>query len=87
MTPRTFQTKACDRWGDTVSPEGVLDMALRGSREQWWEIYDLARHDAVFRAELRRLLRRADPDLRGGARLWAALLDRLEAHTPAGAES
>jgi len=85
MTPRTFQTKTFDRWGDTVSPNGVLDMALRGSREQWWEIYALARRDAVFRAELRRLLRRADPDLRGGARLWAALLDRLEAHAPAGA--
>jgi hypothetical protein len=54
-------------------------MALRGTREQWWELYDLARHDAGFRAELRRLLQRADPDLQGGARLWAALLERLEA--------
>ena len=27
-----FQTKASDRLGDTVSPEGMLDMALRGTR-------------------------------------------------------
>ena len=76
---RVFQTKSSDRWGDTVSPEGILDMALRGTREQWWELYELARHDAGFRAELRRLLQRADPDLRGGARLWAALLERFDA--------
>jgi hypothetical protein len=76
---REFQTKASDRWGDTVSPEGMLDMALRGTREQWWELYELAQRDAGFRTVLRHLLQRADPDLRGGARLWAALLERLDA--------
>ena len=78
MTCRVFQTKTSDRWGDTVSPNGVLDMALRGTREQWWELYELARDDAGFRAELRRLLPRADPDLRGGAQLWVALLERMD---------
>jgi hypothetical protein len=81
MIARSFRTKTSDRWGETVSPEGVLDMALRGNREQWWEIYALARHDAEFRKDLRRLLRRADPDLCGGTRLWTALLDRFDAVT------
>ena len=87
MTSRTFRTKSFDRWGDTVSPEGVLDMALRGNREQWWEVYDLARTDLVFREDFRRLLRRADPDLRGGARLWASLLDRLDAQQTGSVQS
>lgn len=85
MIARSFRTKTVDRWGDTVSPEGVLDMALRGNREQWWEVYDLARDDLVFREQFRHLLRRADPDLRGGVRLWAALLDRFD-QGPAPAE-
>lgn len=76
---RTFRTKTFDRWGETVSPEGVLDMALRGNREQWWEVYDLARTDVMFREQFRRLLNRADPDLCGGARLWTALLERFDA--------
>jgi hypothetical protein len=79
MTARSFRTKTSDRWGETVSPEGVLDMALRGTREQWWEIYELARNDTEFRKDLRRLLRRADPDLCGGRRLWTTLLDRFDA--------
>jgi hypothetical protein len=81
MMYRTFRTKTFDRWGDTVSLEGVLDMALRGNREQWWEVYDLARTDAVFREQFRTLLERADPDLCGGARLWAALLERFDAES------
>lgn len=44
---RVFQTNSSDRRGDTVSPEGILDMALRGTREQRWDLYELARHDAV----------------------------------------
>ena len=79
MIARAFRTKTSDRWGNTVSPEGVLDMALRGTREQWWEIYEIARTDAEFRRDLRRLLARADPDLCGGVRLWKALLDRFDA--------
>lgn len=79
MIARTFRTKTYDRWGDTVSPEGVLDMALRGNQEQWWEVYEIARNDAAFRQDLRRLLKRADPDLCGGVGLWTALLDRFDA--------
>lgn len=79
MIVRSFRTKTSDRWGDGVSPEGVLDMALRGTRDQWWEIYEIARNDTAFRRDLRRLLERADPDLCGGMRLWKALLDRFDA--------
>jgi len=79
MISRAFRSKSSDRWGDVVSPEGVVDMALRGNREQWWELYELAREDVIFRHQLRRLLRRADPDLMGGARLWNALLERFDA--------
>jgi len=50
MPNRTFQTKACDRWGDTVSPDGILDMALRGTREQWFELYEVPRSASAFRA-------------------------------------
>lgn len=79
MITRAFRTKSADRWGDSVSPEGVLDMALRGTHDQWWEIYEIARKDSGFRQDLRRLLKRSDPDLCGGARLWTALLDRFDA--------
>lgn len=79
MKTPIFRTKTIDRWGDFVSPEGVLDMALRGTRAQWCEVYDLAKTNEAFRQEFRRLLKRADPDLCGGARLWGTLLDRLEA--------
>jgi|AACY02.12.fsa_nt_gi hypothetical protein len=79
MITRNFRTKASDRWGDSVSPEGVLDMALRGTQDQWWEIYEIAREDLGFRQDLRRLLERSDPDLCGAARLWTALLDRFDA--------
>jgi hypothetical protein len=79
MIGRSYRTKTSDRWGDTVSPEGVLDMALRGTCDQWWEIYEIARTDAEFRGDLRRLLERADPDLCGGVRLWTSLLDRFDA--------
>jgi len=80
MIARSFRTKTSDRWGDSVSPEGVLDMALRGTHEQWWEIYEIALTDTGFRQDLRRLLERADPDLCGGVRLWTALLDRFDAN-------
>jgi hypothetical protein len=53
-------------------------MALRGTREQWWELYWCARRDPELRCLLRRLLPLADPDLRGGVRLWFALLDRFD---------
>jgi hypothetical protein len=53
-------------------------MALRGTREQWWEVYWRARQDPALRALLRRLMPLADPDLRGGVRLWSALLDRFD---------
>jgi hypothetical protein len=79
MVSPQFTTKATDRWTDGVSPEGVLDMALRGTREQWWELYERARSDVKIRILLRRLLERADPDLRGGVALWQSLLDRFEA--------
>jgi len=76
-----FQSKSEDRWGDGVSPEGVLDMALRGTREQWWELYERARSDTTIRNVLRRELLRADPDLRGGAALWRHLLDHFDGAT------
>jgi hypothetical protein len=75
----TFRTKVSDRWSDRLTPAGVLDMALRGNEEQWWELYHAARRDPELRALLKRLLQRADPDLVGGRRLWLALLARMDA--------
>jgi hypothetical protein len=73
-----FQTKKSDRWSGQLTPWGVLDMALRGSRAQWWEVYARARRDPELRGMLRRMLTMADPDLGGGKRLWLALLDRFD---------
>ena len=56
-------------------------MALRGTREQWRELYGKARRDPELRDLLRRMLPMADPDLIGGVRLWGALLDRMESTT------
>ena|GEM_PF-1356442 len=78
MVVPEFQTKRSDRWGDELTAWGVLDMALRGDEEQWWELYEAARRDAEVRSLLRRMLPMADPDLVGGMRLWQALLDRFE---------
>lgn len=72
-----FQSKLSDRWSEGLTPAGVLDMALRGTEEQWWELYHAARRDAVLRAQLTEMLKRADPDLNGGRRLWIALLRRM----------
>lgn len=80
MTLR-FQSKTSDRWSEELTPEGVLDMALRGTREQWWDLYHAARQSAEVRALLARLLPLADPDLAPGARLWAALLARWNANS------
>ena len=74
-----FRTKVSDRWSDRLTPAGVLDMALRGNEEQWWELYHAVRSDPELRALLKRLLQRADPDLVGGRRLWQALLARMDA--------
>ena len=74
----SFQTKTSDRWSAHLTPAGVLDMALRGTEEQWWELYHAAQRDAELRGLLARLLRRADPDLEGGRRLWLALLKRMD---------
>lgn len=84
MAGYTFRTKTSDRWSDQLTPWGVLDMALRGSRDQWWELYALARRDPDLRLLLRKMLPLADPDLCGGVRLWLALLDRFDAtnHPP-----
>jgi hypothetical protein len=81
MTVSAFQTKTSDRWSEQLTPWGVLDMALRGTRAQWWELYALARRDAEVRLLLRKMLPLADPDLCGGMRLWLALLDRFDAAT------
>ena len=67
------------RWSEQLTPWGVLDMALRGTRALWWELYALARHDADVRLLLRKMLPLADPDLCGGMRLWLALLARFDA--------
>ena len=74
----SFRTKTSDRWSAQLTPGGVLDMALRGTEEQWWELYHAAQHDKALREMLRRLLAKADPELGGGRRLWLALLQRLE---------
>ena len=76
-----FRTKCSDRWSQELTPEGVLDMALRGTEAQWWELYRAVRQDAELRALLARLLERADPDFEGGRRLWQALIRRLETGT------
>jgi hypothetical protein len=68
-----------------LTPAGVVDMALLGTEEQWWELYHAARRDAELRELLARLLRRADPDLAGGRRLWLALLKRMDEAAAAGA--
>ncbi|MCZ7640483.1 MAG: hypothetical protein M5U12_33165 [Verrucomicrobia bacterium] len=75
----SFRSKSSDRWSDRLTHAGLVDMALRGTEEQWWELYHAARQDAELRALLARLLRHADPDLPGGRRLWLALLDRMAA--------
>ncbi len=80
----SFRTKNSDRWSVHLTPAGVLDMALRGTEEQWWELYQAARRDPELRALLKRLLRRADPDLEGGRRLWLALLARMGQAAPVG---
>ena len=74
----SFRTKTSDRWSDRLTSAGVLDMALRGTEEQWWELNHAARQDAAPRAMLPRLLRTADPDLQDGRRLWTALLRRMD---------
>jgi len=74
-----FDSKPNDRWSDKLTPEGVLDMALRGDREQWWELYRAARDSEEVRALLGRLLPLADPDFAPAARLWGALLARWAA--------
>lgn len=78
---RSFRTKTSDRWSASLTRAGLVDMALRGTEEQWWELYQAARHDAELRALLVRLLDHADPDLAGGRRLWLALLKRMDAAT------
>ena len=84
MAGSAFQTKTSDRWSEQLTPWGVLDMALRGNRTQWWELYAMARRDPELRAMLRKMLPLADPELCGGKRLWLALLDRFDAgaHPP-----
>ena len=79
-----FQSKTSDRWSAQLTPAGVVDMALRGTEEQWWELYHAAQRDAELRGLLARLLRRADPDLEGGRRLWLALLKRMDEAAAAG---
>ena len=74
----SFRSKTSDRWSAGLTRAGMVDMALRGTEEQWWELYHAARRDAELRALLARLLRQADPDLAGGRRLWLALLDRMD---------
>jgi len=74
----SFRTKTSDRWCDHLTPAGVVDMALRGDEEQWWELYHAARRNPELRALLTRWLQRADPDLVGGRRLWLALLARMD---------
>lgn len=78
MMPQ-FASKTRDRWSDTLTPEGLLDMALRGDRGQWRELYRASRASPELRALLARLLATADPDFAPGARLWRALLARMEA--------
>jgi hypothetical protein len=74
----TFKSKPADRWGDHLSPAGLVDMALRGTEEQWWELYRAVRQDPALRGLLARLLQHADPDLPGGRRLWLALLKDMD---------
>lgn len=80
---RSFRSKTSDRWSAGLTRAGLVDMALRGTEEQWWELYHAARRDPELRVLLARLLRHADPDLAGGRRLWSALLDRMDAATAA----
>ena len=62
MPAYAFQTKRSDRWSDEeLTPWGVLDMALRGTGEQWRELYEKARRDPELRELLRRMLPMADP--------------------------
>ena len=82
---RSFRSKTSDRWSASLTRAGLVDMALRGTEEQWWELYRAVRRDAELRALLARLLRHADPDLAGGRRLWLALLDRMDATAATGA--
>lgn len=72
-----FKSKLSDRRSERLTPAGVLDMALRGTEEQWWELYHAVRRDAALRAQLAEMLRHADPELNGGRRLWVALLRRM----------
>lgn len=76
------QTKRSDRWSDQLTPAGVVDMALRGTEAQWWELYHAARRDAALREQLAALLQHADPELNGGRRLWLALLRRMATEQP-----
>ena len=76
-----FQSKTSDRWSEQLTPWGMLDMALRGNRAQWWELYAAAKLDPAVRLLLRKMLPLADPDLSGGARLWLSLLDRFDAES------
>ncbi len=75
---RIFRSPRGDRFGTRLSAEGVLDMALRGNEKQWWKLYHAVQTDAELRVLMRRMLVRADPDLRGGIALWTAILDRRE---------
>jgi hypothetical protein len=81
----SFRSKTSDRWSAGLTRAGLVDMALRGTEEQWWELHHTARRDAELRALLARLLHHADPDLAGGRRLWLALLDRMDATAATGA--
>ena len=81
MQRLAFKTKTSDRWGDVLSPEGILDMALRGTEAQWWELYAAVEESAELRKLLKELLKNADPDLEGGIRLWTSILNRFENRT------
>jgi hypothetical protein len=73
-----FKTKTSDRWSDRLTPAGLVDMALRGTEAQWWELYHAVRQDPALRALLNRLLQPPNRDLPGGRRLWLALLKDLD---------
>lgn len=76
VTSFTFKSKTSDRWSESLTAEGILDMALRGNQVQWWELYNAVKEDVDLRNLLVRQLNNADPELVGGRRLWQAILER-----------
>ena len=75
---------APDRSTTGPSPLRLLNFICRGGTAEWRQLYAECRANPQTRAELRAVLPMTEPELVGAARLWDALLnklDRSQSHT------